>query len=126
MEEIRATLKELDLTEKQKRRLEDFLQEKIKLGDLTAEDLAVQGELGSGNGGVVLKVTHKKTFLAMAKKVSGECESGFLQIVIRLFIGFILVNSFGSEAGNKKSDYTRAQSIGRVQFALHCWLLWSV
>lgn len=69
MEEIRATLKELDLTEKQKRRLEDFLQEKIKLGDLTAEDLAVQGELGSGNGGVVLKVTHKKTFLAMAKKL---------------------------------------------------------
>ena len=59
----------LDITEKQKDKLEEFLNQREKIGDLVNDDLSVEGELGSGNGGVVLKVRHKKTQTVMAKKV---------------------------------------------------------
>ena len=59
----------LDITETQKDKLEEFLKCREKIGDLTTDDLSVAGELGSGNGGVVLKVRHRKTGTVMAKKV---------------------------------------------------------
>jgi mitogen-activated protein kinase kinase 1 len=59
----------LDITVSQKDRLESFLKCREKIGDLTNDDLCVDGELGSGNGGVVLKVKHRKTLTVMAKKV---------------------------------------------------------
>lgn len=59
----------LDITETQKDKLEEFLKCREKIGDLTTDDLSVAGELGSGNGGVVLKVRHRKTGTIMAKKV---------------------------------------------------------
>jgi hypothetical protein len=60
----------LDITTTQKDKLEEFLKCREKIGDLTNDDLSVEGELGSGNGGVVLKVRHRKFGTAMAKKVS--------------------------------------------------------
>ncbi len=59
----------LDITSTQKDKLEEFLKSREKIGDLTNDDLSVEGELGSGNGGVVLKVRHRKFGTAMAKKV---------------------------------------------------------
>lgn len=59
----------LDITANQKGKLEEFLKSREKIGDLTSEDLSVEGELGSGNGGVVLKVRHRLTSIVMAKKV---------------------------------------------------------
>lgn len=62
-------VQQLDITAVQKDKLEDFLKCREKIGDLTHDDLSVEGELGSGNGGVVLKVRHRKYGTAMAKKV---------------------------------------------------------
>lgn len=59
----------LDITATQKDKLEEFLKCREKIGDLTNDDLSVEGELGSGNGGVVLKVRHRKFNTAMAKKL---------------------------------------------------------
>lgn len=59
----------LDISATQKDKLEEFLKCREKIGDLTNEDLSVEGELGSGNGGVVLKVRHRKFGIAMAKKL---------------------------------------------------------
>jgi mitogen-activated protein kinase kinase 1 len=59
----------MDITPKQKDKLEEFLKSRAKIGDLTSDELSVEGELGSGNGGVVLKVRHRKTGTDMAKKV---------------------------------------------------------
>lgn len=59
----------MDITKKQKDRLEEFLKCRKQIGDLSSDDLIVEGELGSGNGGVVLKVRHTKTVIPMARKL---------------------------------------------------------
>jgi mitogen-activated protein kinase kinase 1 len=59
----------LDISEKQKDKLEEFLKLREDIGDITNDDLNNSGELGSGNGGVVFKVVHKKLGTIMAKKV---------------------------------------------------------
>ncbi len=59
----------LDITPKQKDKIQEFIKSREKIGDFTNEDLSIDGELGSGNGGVVLKVRHRKTGIDMAKKV---------------------------------------------------------
>lgn len=58
------------MDEEQKKRLESFLGQKEKVGELCGEDFEKLGELGSGNGGVVMKVEHKKYGLIMAMKVN--------------------------------------------------------
>lgn len=50
-------------------RIKVFLNQKEKIGDLKDEDLEKLGELGSGNGGVVMKVRHMPTQLIMARKL---------------------------------------------------------
>lgn len=50
-------------------RIDAFLHQKEKIGELVEEDLEKLGELGSGNGGVVMKVRHKRTQLIMARKL---------------------------------------------------------
>jgi hypothetical protein len=70
----------LDISATQKDRLEEFLKSREKIGDLTNDDLSVEGELGSGNGGVVLKVRHRKTGTVMAKKVKLLNTSFILKI----------------------------------------------
>ena len=70
MEEIRKKFDELELDSLQRERLEAFLAEKRKIGELNAEDFDKLAELGAGNGGVVTKVLHKPSGLIMARKVS--------------------------------------------------------
>ena len=72
MEEIRKKFDELELDSLQRERLEAFLAEKRKIGELNAEDFDKLAELGAGNGGVVTKVLHKPSGLIMARKVRGQ------------------------------------------------------
>lgn len=69
VEEIRKKFDELDLDSLQRERLEAFLAEKRKIGELNAEDFDKLAELGAGNGGVVTKVLHKPSGLIMARKL---------------------------------------------------------
>ena len=60
-----------ELDEEQRRRLEQFLTQKQQVGELTSDDhFEKLGELGAGNGGVVVKVLHKPSSLIMARKVA--------------------------------------------------------
>lgn len=70
IEELTENVQSLDITAKQKDRLEEFLKCREKIGDINNDDLNNSGELGSGNGGVVFKVVHKRMGTVMAKKVS--------------------------------------------------------
>lgn len=58
-----------DINAEQQQRLVKFLELRDKIGEIANDDLSVEGELGSGNGGVVLKVRHRKLDVDMAKKV---------------------------------------------------------
>ena len=58
------------MNDTEKKRLETFLCQKTMIGELTDDDLEKLGELGAGNGGVVMKVRHKKSGYIMARKVS--------------------------------------------------------
>uniref|UniRef100_A0A8B9ZBH3 Dual specificity mitogen-activated protein kinase kinase 2 n=1 Tax=Buteo japonicus TaxID=224669 RepID=A0A8B9ZBH3_9AVES len=62
-------LEELELDEQQKKRLEAFLTQKAKVGELKDDDFERISELGAGNGGVVTKVQHKPSGLVMARKL---------------------------------------------------------
>lgn len=53
----------------EKARLEFFLCQKEKVGELLNDDFEKLGELGSGNGGVVMKVRHKSSGVIMARKL---------------------------------------------------------
>ncbi|XP_008217851.1 dual specificity mitogen-activated protein kinase kinase dSOR1 isoform X2 [Nasonia vitripennis] len=66
---IQERLEELGMDEEQRKRLESFLGQKEKVGELCDEDFEKLGELGAGNGGVVMKVRHKKYGLIMARKL---------------------------------------------------------
>ncbi|XP_041372356.1 dual specificity mitogen-activated protein kinase kinase 1-like isoform X2 [Gigantopelta aegis] len=69
LEALQQKLKELDIDDQQRERLELFLTQKQKVGELVEEDFEKLGELGAGNGGVVTRVRHKPTALIMARKL---------------------------------------------------------
>lgn len=46
------------MDDKARNRIKVFLNQKEKIGELRDEDLEKLGELGSGNGGVVMKGMH--------------------------------------------------------------------
>ncbi|XP_022908228.1 dual specificity mitogen-activated protein kinase kinase dSOR1 [Onthophagus taurus] len=70
IDNLTARLEELDMDDVQKKRIEEFLCQKEKIdGELSDDDFEKLGELGSGNGGVVMKVRHKVLGLIMAKKL---------------------------------------------------------
>lgn len=69
LEALQKKLGELDLDEQQRKRLEAFLTQKAKVGELKDDDFDRICELGAGNGGVVKKVRHRPTGLVMARKV---------------------------------------------------------
>ena len=69
VEDLQKKLEELDIDDSQRKRLEIFLKEKQKIGELSADEFEKLGELGAGNGGVVWKVKHKPSDLIMARKV---------------------------------------------------------
>lgn len=62
-------LEVLDMSDTQRKRMEYFLCQKEKVGELNDDDFEKLGELGAGNGGVVMKVKHKPSGLIMARKV---------------------------------------------------------
>ena len=68
--DLQKKLEELELDEQQKKRLEAFLTQKAKVGELKDDDFERISELGAGNGGVVTKVQHRPSGLIMARKVS--------------------------------------------------------
>lgn len=72
MEALQKKLEELELDEQQRKRLEAFLTQKQKVGELKDDDFEKISELGAGNGGVVFKVSHKPSGLIMARKVSAS------------------------------------------------------
>lgn len=69
VDSLSKKLNELDLDEEQRKRLEQFLSQKQKLGELSSDDFEKIAELGSGNGGVVWSVRHKSSNVVMARKV---------------------------------------------------------
>lgn len=70
IEALQARLEELGMDAVQRKRLETFLCQKEQIGkELTDADFEKLGELGTGNGGVVVKVRHKSSDLIMARKV---------------------------------------------------------
>lgn len=66
---ILQTLEKLDVDENARNRIKMFLWQKELMGEIRDEDLDKQDELGSGNGGVVMKVRHTRTKLIMACKI---------------------------------------------------------
>lgn len=69
LESLKKILEELDLDEQQKQRLEAFLTQKAKVGELRDDDFQRICELGAGNGGVVNKECHKPSGIIMARKL---------------------------------------------------------
>jgi len=69
LDALTKKLDELNINDTERRNLELFLTNKEKIGEIKDEDFTKQGELGSGNGGVVLKVFHKPSGFIMARKV---------------------------------------------------------
>lgn len=70
MEALQERLEELGMDDTQRKRMEFFLCQKEKIGgELSDDDFEKLGELGAGNGGVVMKVRHKSSGLIMARKV---------------------------------------------------------
>jgi serine/threonine protein kinase len=69
IDQLTETLEELEMDENARKRIKVFLSQKEKIGELSDQDLEKLGELGSGNGGVVMKVRHKPTGLIMARKM---------------------------------------------------------
>ncbi|CRL08127.1 CLUMA_CG020895, isoform A [Clunio marinus] len=69
IDQLTETLEELEMDENARTRIKVFLSQKEKIGELSDQDLEKLGELGSGNGGVVMKVRHKPTSLIMARKL---------------------------------------------------------
>ncbi|XP_071261178.1 dual specificity mitogen-activated protein kinase kinase 1-like [Salvelinus alpinus] len=69
LEALQKKLEELELDEQQRKRLEAFLTQKQKVGELKDDDMEKICELGAGNGGVVFKVSHRPSGLVMARKL---------------------------------------------------------
>ncbi|CAF1577410.1 unnamed protein product, partial [Didymodactylos carnosus] len=69
IERLKEEFNQLDCTDKQKDRMEEFFKSKQAVGELKQDDLVNICELGQGNGGVVWKVRHKPTDKIMARKL---------------------------------------------------------
>ncbi|CAL7948210.1 mitogen-activated protein kinase kinase 1 isoform X2 [Xylocopa sonorina] len=82
---IQERLEELEMDEEQRKRLESFLGQKEKVGELCDEDFEKLGELGAGNGGVVMKLIHLEVKPAIKKQIIRELkvlhECNFAHIV---------------------------------------------
>lgn len=70
IEALQERLEELQMDDTQRKRMEFFLCQKEKIGELSDDDFEKLGELGAGNGGVVMKVRHRSSALIMARKVT--------------------------------------------------------
>ncbi|XP_027270576.1 dual specificity mitogen-activated protein kinase kinase 1-like isoform X1 [Cricetulus griseus] len=94
LEALQKKLEELELDEQQQKRLEAFLTQKQKVGELKDDDFEKISELGAGNGGVVLKVSHKPSGLVMARKlIHLEIKPAIRNQIIRELQGLHECNS---------------------------------
>ena len=69
---IDQQLETLKIDDDQKKRLDEFIKQKQKVGvmeNAQKSDFTKKGELGSGNGGVVHLVEHKASGILMARKL---------------------------------------------------------
>lgn len=100
------------MDEEQRKRLESFLGQKEKVGELCDEDFEKLGELGAGNGGVVMKVRHKKYGLIMARKVSVCLHTieFFTHLLLFLHLVCISADTLGGEAGYQEANNQRIKS----------------
>jgi mitogen-activated protein kinase kinase 1 len=96
IEALQERLEELQMDDTQRKRMEFFLCQKEKIGELSDDDFEKLGELGTGNGGVVMKVLHRSSGLIMARKVF------FLQILFQFL--FLFRNSIYTCRINKKGQ----------------------
>uniref|UniRef100_A0A2P2I139 mitogen-activated protein kinase kinase n=1 Tax=Hirondellea gigas TaxID=1518452 RepID=A0A2P2I139_9CRUS len=69
LESLLQCVRDLDLDDNQRRRMEVFLVQRQQIGELNTDDFEKLGELGAGNGGVVNKERHKPSGLIMARKL---------------------------------------------------------
>ena len=75
LEVLQERLEELGM-DTQRKCMESFLCQREKIGsELNDDDFENLGELGAGNGGVVMKVRHKSSGLIMARKVNTTTSS---------------------------------------------------
>uniref|UniRef100_S4R637 Dual specificity mitogen-activated protein kinase kinase 1 n=1 Tax=Petromyzon marinus TaxID=7757 RepID=S4R637_PETMA len=58
-----------EVDREQQKRLDAFLHDKQKVGELKDDDFQKLSELGAGNGGVVNKVLHRPSGIIMARKL---------------------------------------------------------
>lgn len=89
IERLQEEFKQLDCTDKQKDRMEEFFRAKRAVGELKQDDLVSICELGQGNGGVVWKVRHKPTDKIMARKVRRRFFNVFDEHFYGYFRSFI-------------------------------------
>jgi mitogen-activated protein kinase kinase 1 len=83
IEALQERLEELQMDDTQRKRMEFFLCQKEKIGELSDDDFEKLGELGAGNGGVVMKVQHRSSGLIMARKVTS-----FYRYLLQFFFLF--------------------------------------
>lgn len=128
LEALQKKLEELELDEQQRIRLEAFLTQKQKVGELKDDDFEKICELGAGNGGVVFKVSHRPSGLIMARKVSCtfsncifscsvyECVGSEGKWSLKIHAGMCCVtaDSPGDQACHQEPDHQRAAGASRV------------
>ena len=92
---------------------------------LREEDFMTLEDLGSGNGGQVVKAKHKPTDLIVAKKVGVSIKGRVHQVIMfpNMVLSTFAVNLSGCEANCENSNYARVDNLARVHISLHCWLL---
>lgn len=101
------------MDDEQRKRMELFLCQKEKIGgELSDADFEKMkdGELGAGNGGVVMKVKHKSSGLIMARKVLYNIEHVDFPVFSNNYYYFFFFRSahtLGSKTGYKKTNHTR-------------------
>lgn len=75
---------QVDLEERHRVALEQFLTQKQAIGELKEQDFEKISELGCGNGGVVWKVVHRASNITMARKlIKLDVKPAVLQQILR-------------------------------------------
>ncbi len=102
VEDLQKKLEELDIDDQQRKRLEIFLKEKQKIGELSSDEFDKLGELGAGNGGVVWRVLHKASALIMARKVSRAKSDAFSH-------PYSWIDKSGTQAAHSRTNLQRSK-----------------
>lgn len=119
LEALQKKLEELELDEQQRKRLEAFLTQKQKVGELKDDDFEKISELGAGNGGVVFKVAHKPSGLVMARKVRSLKKKRLTQVGLEAGNWVISWKTWGpTDKGERKTDFSFSTFLCCLNFEL--------